>query len=479
MATNNTTAAVDMAAKTEPTVNVEKGAPKEGSIPTSSHGSSTAHQVEEGFVPQPMYHVPTYHSVDIEDYFRGPRDINRHSKWPQFMRLHGSIAPKMILPLTFLAAWASLITCIHQLVHTLAVDSVLLTVLGFVVGLALSFRSTTAYERFIEGRKYWAQLMLNGRSLARLIWVHTSERHAQSEELGKYDLLAKVSALQLINAFAVALKHRLRFEPSIDYPDLGPLVGSLHVLAADADQTMLHQRRMSKLKSAGQFLGVPMAESNPRKLIKRSKDNLGNTPLEILTYLSAYVESTIHNGTLTIGGLQSQAITQLFNLSDVLAGCERVVNTPLPVAYSISIAQITWAYVLMLPFQLANKLEWVAIPATIIAGYIILGLAQIGRELENPFGMDVNDLPLDSFCHELANDIDALTALPPPNDTTQWMQSAQSRPLWPMSNMEFKALESRSVEDIRAALRAKAASRDVKKDRMATFYQSDALTNEG
>ena len=31
--------------------------------------------------------------------------------------------------------------------------SVLLTVLGFVVALALSFRSSTAYERYSEGRK--------------------------------------------------------------------------------------------------------------------------------------------------------------------------------------------------------------------------------------------------------------------------------------------------------------------------------------
>lgn len=92
------------------------------------------------------------------------------------------------------------------------------------------------------------------------------------------------------------------------------------------------------------------------------------------------------NKTLSIGVHQGQVMTSLFNLNDVLSGCERVVNTPLPVAYSISIAQITYAYVIALPFQLVTYLKWAAIPGTIIAGYIILGLAQIGRELENPFG---------------------------------------------------------------------------------------------
>ncbi|EME77367.1 uncharacterized protein MYCFIDRAFT_117628, partial [Pseudocercospora fijiensis CIRAD86] len=402
-----------------------------------------------------MFHQQSVHPVDIEDYFKGPRDTGRHSKWPSFMRMHGSILPKMIVPLSFVAAWATLITCISKLMHSLQVDSILLTMTGFVVGLALSFRSTTAYERYAEGRKYWAQLSLNARSLARLIWVHAQERHEESTELGKHDLLAKLAALQLINAFAVSLKHRLRFEPSIEYPDLAPLLSHLHTLAGDADQSMLHQRRVSKIKSIGQSLGIPMAEDNPRQLLKTSKDNLGNTPSEVIAYLASYIENIFQNKTLTISCHQGQAMNMLFNFSDVLAGCERVVNTPLPVAYSISIAQITYAYVFALPFQLVGRLHWVTIPGTIIAGYIILGLAQIGRELENPFGQDVNDLPLDSFCTEIANDIDTLTSTPPPLADKAWMLHSGSKLLWPLSNMEFQAWEKKSVAEIRAALKAK------------------------
>lgn len=480
MATSqNPVAAIDMAMpERKATVISERQAEQSNPEPSPNGVPPLNRRAEPKFVPQPMYHNPTKRHVDVEDYFRGPRDVNRHSKWPRFMRMHGSILPKMILPLSFLAIWATMITTIHKMVHTLAVGSVLLTVLGFVVGLALSFRSTTAYERFTEGRKYWAQLLLASRSLARLIWVHGGERHKESESLGKQDLLAKLAALQLINAFAVALKHHLRFEPSTDYPDLAPLLGHLHTLAGDAEQEQLHDRRHSKLKSVGQFLGVPMAESNPRKLIKRSKENLGNTPLEILTYLATYIENLFHNGTMSIGSHQGQMHTQMLSLSDVLTGTERVVNTPLPVAYSISIAQITWAYVLLLPFQLVTTLGWIAIPATIYAGYIIIGLAQIGHELENPFGMDVNDLPLDSYCHELANDIDAMTASPAPLDNETWMRHADSKPLWPLSSLEFSAWEHKSVEDIRAALKAKATSRDVKKERMASYVESEGLSNE-
>lgn len=83
----------------------------------------------------------------------GPLDPTLHSKVPYFLRIRGSILPVMILPLFFVAVWATVITFASKYGYPLAVDPVLLTVLGFVVGLSLSFRSATAYERYIEGRK--------------------------------------------------------------------------------------------------------------------------------------------------------------------------------------------------------------------------------------------------------------------------------------------------------------------------------------
>lgn len=113
----------------------------------------------------------------------------KHSKWPFFLRMHGSVLPKMILPLTVVTLWSTLITCLSQYVYALKVSSLLLTVLGFVVGLAISFRTSSAYERYTEGRKYWSQLQLVGQNFSRTVWVHVAEREG---DLGKEDLLAKV-----------------------------------------------------------------------------------------------------------------------------------------------------------------------------------------------------------------------------------------------------------------------------------------------
>ncbi|KAL4870529.1 hypothetical protein BDV12DRAFT_207588 [Aspergillus spectabilis] len=391
-------------------------------------------------------------SDDLDRYFHGPRDLDKHSKWPIMLRMHGSIMPKLILPISFVAGWSTLITLISRFVHNISVDNILLTVLGFVVGLSLSFRSSTAYERWADGRKYWSLLVQTSRNLSRTIWINTSEREG---ELGKEDLLRKLTAINLISAFAIALKHKLRFEPDVGYDDLAGLVGYLDTFAKDAhDRQVIQPRTKTIWKAAGEYLGVSFAESNPRKLIKRSKKPLGHLPLEILNHISAYVDSVIVNGTMGISLHQSQAITYLAQLNEVVTGTERVLDTPLPAAYSIAIAQIAWIYVLVLPFQLYDSLGWVTIPGSIVAAYIILGLATIGSEIENPFGHDVNDLPLDTYCRQIALEMDIVTATPAPK-VADFTTREDNYVLYPLSISGQPSWADRSIEDIRAALRAK------------------------
>lgn len=70
----------------------------------------------------------------------------------------------------------------------MGVSSILLTVTGFVVSIGLSFRNSSAYERYTEGRKYWSQLIFTSQNLARVFWIHTNERPESSEK----DVLAKL-----------------------------------------------------------------------------------------------------------------------------------------------------------------------------------------------------------------------------------------------------------------------------------------------
>ncbi|GMG52344.1 unnamed protein product [Aspergillus oryzae var. brunneus] len=187
--------------------------------------------------------------------------------------------------------------------------------------------ASTRDSQFMLDRRNSSEIdrYFTSRNLARTIWVNTKEREG---ELGKEDLLQKLyvgirckrpqlytifsdntrTAMNLILAFAVALKHKLRFEPDIAYDDLAGLVGYLDTFAKDAhDRQRLQPQRKSLWKSTGEYLGVSFAESNPRKLVKRSKKPLGHLPLEILNHLSAYIDRCIANDTLNISLHQAQA----------------------------------------------------------------------------------------------------------------------------------------------------------------------------
>lgn len=92
-----------------------------------------------------------------------------------------------------------------------------------------------------------------------------------------------------------------------------------------------------------------------------------------------------------------------------------------------------------------------------MAAYIILGLATIGSEIENPFGHDVNDLPLDTYCRQIAMELDIITATPAPK-VDDFMSRDDNLVLFPLSQYGYPEWKARTVEDIRAALRTKAVA---------------------
>jgi ion channel-forming bestrophin family protein len=108
--------------------------------------------------------------------------------------------------------------------------------------------------------------------------------------------------MNLVVAYAVALKHKLRFEPYTDHEDLSDLVGHIDTLAraATEDSDMTKPKKYTIFKAIGENLGLSFATSNPRKLLKRSDKPLGNLPLEILCYLTAYADELCANQQLPV-----------------------------------------------------------------------------------------------------------------------------------------------------------------------------------
>jgi len=100
---------------------------------------------------------------------------------------------------------------------------------------------------------------------------------------------------------------------------------------------------------------------------------------------------------------------RLHALSSVQAACERIAGTPLPFAYTLLLHRCAWLFCVLLPFGLAGALGWATPVVSMLLAYAFFGLDQLGEELEEPFGLEPNDLPLDAMVRTL--EIDVLDAL--------------------------------------------------------------------
>ena len=258
--------------------------------------------------------------------------------------------------------------------------------------------------------------------------------------------------------FSVATKYRLRRQWGYEYPDLIPYIQNIDTFAKNAYLTdgPLPEECWSSLRRVAVDFDIPGARPDPCARICRGPKYHGNLPVEILVYLSTYVDLLISAGLLPSIPVQIQVMNALASLTDCLTGMERVLGTPLPLAYRIALSQISWLYILALPFQLVTYLGWVAIPGTLgmdhpsctnetAAAYIILGIALIGRELENPFGDEITDIDMDAFLRQMKVEANILTSKPPAK-SGNFIATNSNHPLGPKSSLSYSAVKALSVE---------------------------------
>ncbi|MGK7946778.1 MAG: bestrophin family protein [Microcystaceae cyanobacterium] len=272
------------------------------------------------------------------------------------------------------AIWPRILLCtvfalLINIFYNLGVERLALPIQGSVVpsivlGLLLVFRTNTAYDRFWEGRKAWGNMINTTRNLTRNIWVSVLE---ESEE----DRNDKIVTLRLVVAFAVAMKLHLRNE-SVDQ-ELMELIPSIWY---------------EKLK------------------------NMNHPPLEIAFWIGDYLQQKHQESKLNTYQLTSN-IRLLDTLVDMLGVCERILKTPIPLAYSIHLKQLVLIYCLTLPLELVDELNWQTAPIVGLISFTIFGIEEIGREIENPFGYDANDLPLDQICQTMKRNVEDLMTLAP------------------------------------------------------------------
>jgi len=295
-----------------------------------------------------------------------------------FFVLRGSILTRIRGVLLANVLLAVIVTLVHrawpQETAMWMLSAIPFSLMGLPLAVFLGFRNSSCYDRYWEARKLWGELVQRSRNLARQV-LHLIDWPAPlAEPLDLGD--ARVRLLLRTAAFCHALKALLRGRPQDD--------SGLQGLVAPAELAAL---------AAGHNRPTALMLNQGADLARCRRDGLLDSirAVEIDATLSA--------------------------MTAAAAGCERIRNTPLPFSYALLLHRTAYLYCFLLPFGLVDAIGLMTPLVVAIVAYTFFGLDALGDEIEEPFGTEANDLPLDALCRGIEIELrQALgdTDTPPP-----------------------------------------------------------------
>ncbi len=226
------------------------------------------------------------------------------------------------------------------------------SILGVILGLFLVLRTNTAYDRWWEGRKLWGKLVNDTRQLA-------IKLNAFLPVDAKDD---RTFFRKMIPNVTFAMKEHLR--SSI-------LIGELD-----------------------------MYDDASKDLIIKSK----HRPNAVTNLLYQRVHDLEQRGVLN-GSQLFVLDKELKGFTDIIGACERIKTTPIPYSYSMFIKKFLFIYSITLPVSFIWEVHYWSVPIVMLAFYFLLSVELIAEEIEDPFGKDVNDLPLNELCVKIKRNI--------------------------------------------------------------------------
>ena len=277
----------------------------------------------------------------------------------------GTILPKVLPPLGVVMLISTIIGGLSYIgyFHFPELPLVGFTLIGVVLSIFLGFKNSACYDRWWEARKLWGLLIATARHFDRDCRILSQARRER--------------VIQHVIVFANVLRDRLRHQT--------------------ANPTEL-------IQTSG------MSQQAITQLYQQA-----NAPQYTLSLIQWELMQALKEGEISdiIYTQMNQYVTEL---SLVLTGCDRIATTPLPFAYSVLLNRTVYFFCFMLPFSLGSTLG-LATPLLVgILAYTFLGLDALSSVIEEPFGTQSNDLPLDAMVRTI--EIELLGTLgkptPPP-----------------------------------------------------------------
>lgn len=234
----------------------------------------------------------------------------------------------------------------------LVMDTTVFSLLGVILSLFLGFRTSTSYDRWWEARKQWGALVNHSRNMA----IYVDSMWPESDT-GIRRFMAKH-----IGNFCLALTWHLRDGVKLD---------QLVYLSPEEEAYYSTKNHIPN------FIAL--------RIFQRMA--------------AAHREGDINEGDYINIKAQHQA------LLDILGACERIKKTPIPFSYNVYLKIVVTVYGLLLPFGLLESFGWTTVPITMFVFFALLGIELMGEEIEDPFGLDCNDLPTGDIANTIKKNV--------------------------------------------------------------------------
>ena len=280
-------------------------------------------------------------------------------EWFTFIfRLHKADTVRQLTPMMLsISLYVAIVAFLEIEVFKLGENSHLKNItvmhgmLGFVISLLLVFRTNTAYDRWWEGRRLLGSLVNNSRNLAMKLNSLLPEEDTENRKF--YRLI--------IIEYAFAVKRHLRGNQQNS-----DIFTSIYAVS-------------DKLHKPNYLVNL---------LFKRINE--------------LYVNKIISGEQLLFLN------NEISSLTDICGACERIKTTPIPYSYSVFIKKFIFFYVMTLPFGYVFTLGFLTIPVVVFVFYVLASLEIIAEEIEDPFGIDANDLPVTQICKNIQKHVSEL-----------------------------------------------------------------------
>lgn len=226
------------------------------------------------------------------------------------------------------------------------------SILGVILGLFLVLRTNTAYDRWWEGRKLWGQLVNDSRQLAIKMNAFLPAEAQEDREYFR----------RMIPNVAFGIKEHLR--DSI-------LIGEMDTISEDIRQKIISSK---------------------------------HRPNTINKLIWERVMKCRHEGKITPEQLYLLD-KEIKGFTDIVGACERIKTTPIPYSYSMFIKKFLFVYAITLPISFMWSFHYWTVAIVTLAFYFLVSIELIAEEIEDPFGSDINDLPLNEIALKIKKNI--------------------------------------------------------------------------